>query len=66
MIIEICERLMDRQSDGSPKYHAQVGGNEPSPWGVGNSPAEAVGNLVFCHPEQFGIEIREFSKPQAR
>ncbi len=64
--IEVCERLMDHcfvpvERDGRlvmerrPKYHAKVvGSNE---WACGESREEAIGQLILCHPEVFGIKI---------
>ncbi len=39
-----------------PRYHAQIAGR-PGVWAAGNSIDDAIGNLIRCHPEQFGIEI---------
>lgn len=66
--IEICERLMDNWTDYSsgegvqrPKYHAQIK-NQPGTWGCGINPYEAVGNLVYNHPEMFGAEMNFLGK----
>ncbi len=61
MKIEICERLMDRTWDGKPKYHAQIEGS-PGFWAAGTSPDDAIGNLIRCHPEKFGLEIEFLGK----
>ena len=63
--IEVCERLMDHQPDGSPKFHACVKGNL-SIWDCGNTRSEAIGNLVKSHPEYFQINSIEDLGKQTR
>lgn len=40
----------------APKYHAQIK-DKPGIWAAGNSRDEAIGDLIRCHPEEFGITI---------
>jgi len=58
--IEVCRRAMDYFYDSSgdpqPKYHAQIKGC-PGLWAAGFSIDDAIGNLVRCHPERFGVSI---------
>ncbi|MDE2107071.1 MAG: hypothetical protein KGL39_58230 [Patescibacteria group bacterium] len=56
IVIELCKRSMDRNPDGSPKWHAQIAGR-PGLWSAGRYPAEAIGELIRCHPEQFNIAL---------
>ena len=37
-------------------YMAHLQGN-PGVWGCGLTPSRAIGDLVFFHPEAFGIQI---------
>jgi predicted RNase H-like HicB family nuclease len=37
-------------------FHASVPG-ESGMWGAGGSAAEALGQLVFAHPERFAVTI---------
>lgn len=61
--IEVCERLMDRQPNGNPMYHAKaVIGSHDGPWGSGRTRDEAIGSLVLSHPELFGIDIKVLGK----
>ncbi len=61
--VEVCHRLMDRKSDGQPKYHASIRGMKA--WAAGNTPNEAIGDLVRCHPELFGVKV-EYLKGESR
>lgn len=58
--IEASERAADYWIDSGgarrKKFHAQVKGS-PGYWDCGRSVAEAVGNLVLSHPEQFGAKV---------
>jgi hypothetical protein len=60
MTIEVGERLMDHWRDCNgqerPKYHAQIQG-EPGFWAAGRTANEAIGDLIRCHPERFGVTI---------
>lgn len=66
--IEVCERAMDYWIDSNgqrqPKYHAQIK-DEPGFWACGRSVDDAIGDLVRCHPERFGIKIL-FLRPLPR
>ena len=66
--IEVCERLMDywidHKGQRQPKYHAQVAGDKGK-WACGQGIDEAIGNLVRCHPESFGVTV-EYLPKQAR
>lgn len=73
IIIELCERTMDRHyatvadangqavQEPRPNYHAQVQG-QPGIWAAGRTPQEALGDLVRCHPEVFGVQFVEVGK----
>lgn len=37
-------------------YHACIEGR-PQVWGCGTTWAEAIGSLVYSHPERFGLRI---------
>jgi hypothetical protein len=75
--IEVCQRLMDRRHvpeirDGKvvgmreePKYHAQIKG-EPGIWAAGDSPDDAIGDLIAHHPERFGIKVTYLEGKHAR
>ena len=39
-----------------PKFHAQIKGR-PGCWAAGDTHDEAVGDLIRCHPEEFGIKV---------
>ena len=67
--IEVCKRLMDYrmhpvydEKNGqyvlqqSARYRAQVVG-KPGVWAAGDTIDDAIGNLVRCRPEEFGIEL---------
>jgi len=62
--IEVCERSKDDGKGGrslflkqhTAAYHAQIA-SVPGFWGCGNSPDEAIGNLIKTHPEMFGLEL---------
>lgn len=55
--IEVCQRLMDRRFNGKPRYHASVQ-NTKGGFGVGNTPAEAIGDLIKSHPKLTNIAIK--------
>ncbi len=76
--IEVCQRLGDYsrrmvcdapnnncQMREFPKYHAQIAGH-PELWACGDSPDDAIGNLVRCHSEKFGVEIAYLEGRQPR
>lgn len=63
--IEVCERLMDRQPGGGPKYHAQIKG-DPDLWAAGTSINDAIGNLMRTRPKRFGMEIKLLTGKLAR
>ena len=76
--IEVCQRLGDekQRSVVSPetgevttqwylRYHAQVA-DQPGLWAAGETSDEAIGGLMRCNPEQFGIEIVHLKGAQAR
>lgn len=75
--VEVCERLCDHHlvpefKDGqyvrhveAPKYHACLAG-DTSTWAAGTSPDEAIGDLVRCHPDTFGINVTYLEGKQAR
>lgn len=70
LIIEVCEREMDcrwvekigadnngratTQMIRVPKYHAQLKDN-PGIWACGDTPDDAVGDLIRHHPTNFNI-----------
>ena len=61
MIIETCERLMDRRhhhnnAPDTPKFHAQIKGKDKN-WACGDTVSEAIGELVKTCPERFGLTI---------
>jgi hypothetical protein len=73
--IEVCERLLDRgevivdvngraELRKVPKYHAQIKGG--GGWACGLSIDEAIGHLVKCHQEKFGIKIEYLEGKLAR
>lgn len=37
-------------------WHASIPG-QAGYWGVGSTPAEALGNLLYAYPEAFGIAL---------
>lgn len=39
---------------------------EPGFWGQGGTPAEAIGDMIACAPERFGIEIRYPEKEEVK
>ena len=61
IIIEICERSMDRTWDNKPKYHAQIKGMGGY-WGCGITREDAIGALIMNHPEKFNIELKHLGK----
>lgn len=65
IVIEVSERLMDYWIDHvgqrHPTYRAQIKGAH-SHWAAGQSPDEAVGDLVRSHPERFGVKIEWLGK----
>ena len=63
--IEVCQRLMDQQSNGNPRYHAQIEGR-PRFWAAGSSIDDAIGNLVRTHPTEFAINITILADIRAR
>lgn len=75
--IEVCERLMDychvtvadergrAVQERRPKYHAQIK-DQPGYWACGQDRDEAIGNLVRCHPEKFGVKITYLEGKLAR
>jgi hypothetical protein len=54
--IEVCERIMSRRPNGRPRYHAQLKGRQ-GVYGAGDTPSDAIGDLVFSHPKQFGVVV---------
>jgi hypothetical protein len=66
--IEVVERLMDYRLvpkivDGTfvgmvpaPKFHACLAGNEGI-WAAGDSPADAIGDLIMAHPKVFNVRV---------
>ena len=72
-VIEVSQRLGDYRwepkiVDGKfetmiqvPKYHAQVKGS-PGNWAACNTPDEAIGDLIRCHPWIFGIKTNYLGK----
>jgi hypothetical protein len=69
--IEVCQRLMDHhlvpqfkngkfiQMVEAPKYHAKLA---TGAWAAGVSIDDAIGSLVRCHPEAFGVQIKFLGK----
>ena len=61
--IEVSERLMDGWWDHNgiyhSKYHVQIK-DHPGYWSCGRSISAAIGELVECHPEKFGIDKINF------
>lgn len=63
--IEVCERMFDHTWDGKPKYHAQIKGR-PGVWAASESIDNAIGDLIKCHPEHFGISVTILEGRQPR
>lgn len=47
-VVVVVQRVSD--------FHASIPG-ESGMWGAGGSAAEALGQLVFAHPERFGVSV---------
>lgn len=47
VVVVVTERTSD--------FHAQIKGTEA--WGCGATVKEAIGDLVFAHPEKFNVEV---------
>jgi hypothetical protein len=58
--IEVAERLMD-----PGKYHASLAGGR-GVWGAGDTPDEAIGALVRCNPEKFGLKVTQLEGKHPR
>lgn len=58
VVIEVCDRPGSSLGDGKAMFHAQIG-SSAGHWGCGRTIDEAVGSLVRCHQELFGVEIRD-------
>ena len=74
VVIEVCERAGDfytrvewvDEATGyreiqRPRFRALIRGTTGQ-WSAGDNRDEAVGNLVRCHPELFGVEIEQLGK----
>lgn len=59
--IEVSER---GGAPGKPSYYAQLKG-DPKILACGNTPNEAIGDLVYSHQKVFGVTITSFVKPKA-
>lgn len=45
---------LSRRTTG--KHHAHIEG-QPDKWGQGNTPSEAIGDLLRAWPEEFNAEV---------
>ena len=66
--IEVNTRMNDWWMDYTggkgveyPKYYARVKG-KPGVWAAGKSQDEAIGDLIRCHPEHFGVNVKYLGK----